>query len=104
MNDRRSNRLVLNRDFNRHGESELHIGRECLISFAITFGTPKDSVLNDKFGDVITGLLEAGLTHKWYSDAMDDVAKSARNAKGRSRSQHTPYNFSQLQVHTRRYV
>ncbi len=81
----------------RFGETGMHIGTECLVSFGVSFGLPKDSILVDKFSFIINQLLEAGLTRKWFNDAMDDVAKSSKAAQ---KPENAPFTLEQLQVRT----
>ena len=75
----------------------MHIGTECLVSYGVSFGMPRDSILVDKFGHVINRLLEAGLTKKWFVDAMDAVAKSSGAAQ---KPENAPFNLEQLQART----
>ncbi len=84
-----------------YGETDFHIGSECLTSYGVSFSLPKGSMLTPKFGEVIQRLLEAGLTRKWFKDAMDDVAKSSRQSQ---RPRHEVFTLGALQVQTCFYL
>ncbi len=73
----------------------MHIGSECLASYGVSFALPRDSILTNKFSEIMQRLLEAGLTSKWFGDAMDDVAKSREAAH---RTKKVAFNLEHLQV------
>jgi hypothetical protein len=81
--------------YSRYGETELHIGQECMVSLGITFALIKNSIFSNKLSDIIKRLEESGLTRKWFTNAMDKVGKSRKSAQ---KPEHSPFTFSQLQV------
>lgn len=52
----------------QNGTPLLHIVNECLTSYFISLIVPKGSAFLDIFNEVISRLVEAGLTLKWYQD------------------------------------
>ena len=100
----------------------MHIGKECAISYGVSFALPKDSIFTEKFGEVILNiwhllelafpciesffvfslsyqvlrhLSEAGLTRKWVDDRMDAVAKLSKTHR---RSEVNPLTPRHLQA------
>ena len=41
-----------NLNYFRYGETDLHIAKECLYRYGISFTLPKDSIFTNKFGEV----------------------------------------------------
>ncbi len=59
----------------RYGETSVHITSQPVRVFMGAYGLQKDSIFTAKFSGVISRLIEAGLSEKWLSDEMDNVAK-----------------------------
>ena len=90
--------------FVRIGEPQLHILRECVVSYQVALGTPKGSVFTDKFSSVIQRLKEAGLIDKWIADKMDEIERqnsrggSSNNSSSSSGAGSKAWTLSQLQA------
>ena len=54
------------------GRDDLHIAKECVYQFAVTFGLQKNSFLTKSFNDVVMRLIEAGIIQEIYKKEMDE--------------------------------
>ena len=57
----------------------MHIIKECFNTYNVAFTVPLNSIYKDRFDTKMSGLIEAGLTHKYFTDEIDKEAKRARS-------------------------
>ncbi|XP_063977989.1 ionotropic receptor 21a-like isoform X2 [Diachasmimorpha longicaudata] len=57
--------------------SPMHISKECLLNFGVTFVLPKDSIYTEEFNKVIIRARQSGLAQKIIRDVEWDVQRTA---------------------------
>ncbi|XP_011301218.1 glutamate receptor ionotropic, delta-2 [Fopius arisanus] len=57
--------------------SSMHISKECLLNFGVTFALPKNSIYTEAFNKVIIRARQSGLTQKIIRDVEWDVQRTA---------------------------
>ena len=62
----------------RFGETSMHIMKECFNTFNVAFTVPLNSIYKDRLDTKMSGLIEAGLTRKYFSDEIDKEHKISK--------------------------
>ena len=60
------------------GENQLHIAKECLVSFSIGLAMPKHSPYKQRVNKIIGRLLSGGFTDKWLLEMNEKVEQEKR--------------------------
>ena len=57
----------------------MHIIKECFNTYNVAFTVPLNSIYKNRFDTKMSGLIESGLTNKYFTDEIDKEAKRARS-------------------------